>query len=163
MNLKKSIIISIALHLLILLISTHAGSGKKGQGRGKGNGTDGTSASRYLGAKITGEVIPKDRPTEVTIIEVSKDGIKKKKEIRNADKDCPGQWYGGIGIEDGPTSQGETISKVFPGYPADLAGLRPGDIILKIDEDEIIGEPGTLLHMLTNRGAYTITRGKICY
>lgn len=164
MNLKKSIAISAILHMSLLLISLHAGSGQKSHGKGTGNGDELTgNGSKYQGAKINGQVIPKERPTEVTIIETEKDGLEKKKELTKDIKECPGLWYGGIGIEDGPTSQGEMITKVFKGYPADLAGIRVGEIILKIDEDQIIGQPGTTLHMLTNKGAYIITRGKICY
>lgn len=167
MKLRHYISISSFLHItLAILCILHGSNGdKKGGGNGQANDGTGSNGSRFKGAQIKEEVIPKDRPTEVTIIETEKKSVvpKKHKKIKSK-KECPGKWYGGIGIQSDTNSIGlDVIFKVFPGYPADLAGLRTGDIIITTQEDEIIGNPGTILHITTNRGSYAITRGKICY
>lgn len=150
--------------MLLFCLSQNDAGIKTGGGNGKAN--DGTERSRYLGAIIKGQVIPKDRPTEITIIETEKSTLlPKEHKIKSADKECPGRWYGGIGIESETNNDTglDTITKVFEGYPADLAGLVVGEAIIRIEEEEIIGEPGTILHIITNKRAYAITRGKICY
>jgi C-terminal processing protease CtpA/Prc len=56
---------------------------------------------------------------------------------------------------------------VFAGYPADIAGLQVGDVILLASDKEIIGPPGTLLRLMILRNGVTfaiiIIRGKVCY
>lgn len=83
---------------------------------------------------------------------------KKKKVVKQCDK-----WYGGIGVYMGWP---DTISKVMPGYPADKAGLRAGDMIEPVYENDIKGEPGTVVMIRVTRMGksyiITITRGKIC-
>ena len=92
-----------------------------------------------------------------------------KKKPKVADKECPGKWYGGVGIQTGFDMQRRltTIERVFIGYPADLAGLQAGDIILSINDKEILGEPGTPISFLIERNGQVLTfsfnRGKVCY
>jgi carboxyl-terminal processing protease len=71
--------------------------------------------------------------------------------------------YGGVGIDAG--YRGDKIVVIAPleGYPADRAGIRPGDIILKINDvtvadispEEVqqltIGDPGTEINLTIQR------------
>lgn len=76
------------------------------------------------------------------------------------------RWYGGIGIQQDWRTN--LVNEVYKGYPADKAGLRPGDIIEKQSEREIRGEPGTIIKILVYRQStgerfvLEITRDKIC-
>jgi len=51
----------------------------------------------------------------------------------------PGLEFGGIGANVGQAPEGITVSAVFPGDPADRAGLRVGDRILRVDGEEADG------------------------
>jgi uncharacterized protein (DUF2249 family) len=51
----------------------------------------------------------------------------------------PGLEFGGIGANVGQSPEGVTVSAVFPGDPADRAGLRAGDRIVRVDGDETDG------------------------
>lgn len=67
----------------------------------------------------------------------------------------PNMELGGIGATLGPSSEGPIIRGVFPGDPADKAGLRAGDRIVRVDGEptdnlsladvlqRVRGEPGT--------------------
>lgn len=161
-------IMSAAIHiasgaLIIAVIATSTGNGGKDKTQGKGRGKhDGVSNA---------EVIPKKNTIEINVVETPKSGeivtkqIPKKRSI-NAEKECPGKWYGGIGIQSTGNVQ-DVISVVFEGYPADLAGLKAGDIIVWVDGGLITGIPGTMLHMSINRNGsiidFSIVRGKVCY
>ncbi|HRD41171.1 MAG TPA: trypsin-like peptidase domain-containing protein [Prochlorococcaceae cyanobacterium AMR_MDS_5431] len=48
-----------------------------------------------------------------------------------------------------PEKTGALIQKVLPGSPAEVAGLRRGDLIIKI-ENELVKDPTTLLSMVEN-------------
>lgn len=83
----------------------------------------------------------------------------------------------GIGAQLKPNGNAITFAGVFPGNPADVAGLRPGDRVLRIDGEDITGlsladaiqhlrgEPGTVVGITVERGGdtieLTITRGEI--
>lgn len=79
------------------------------------------------------------------------------------------RWFGGIGIQqDWQTGK---IEQVYPGYPAEKNGLRPGDIINLVNgekKDRIRGEPGTIVVLQIFRPStneyltVSITRDKIC-
>ena len=62
----------------------------------------------------------------------------------------------------------QIIEKVFPGYPADKAGLMVNDVIITTD-GQIRGDPGTVLNMIAFRASsnmtlkFRIVRDKICY
>ena len=51
----------------------------------------------------------------------------------------PGLEFGGIGASLAQTREGITFGNVFPGDPADRAGLHAGDRILRIDGEETEG------------------------
>lgn len=158
---KKYIVLSAVLHLSVLLISVRHGKLSFDQ-KGKGNGTN-----RYGGVTINKEVIPKNKEsTEVEVIEKHPEIRIKRKKNKKVDKDCPSHWYGGIGIETVYRGK-ELIDIVHSGYPADLAGLLPGDEIVSVEGNYIPGPPETTDSILIRRNGkskvYTITRGKICY
>lgn len=82
------------------------------------------------------------------------------------------RWFGGIGIQqDWQTGR---VDKVFPGYPADKAGLQVGDMIQRVDGvadsmgGKIRGTPGTTIVLEIFRPAtmeyltLTFKRDKIC-
>lgn len=140
---------------------------KTGDGDKKGNGGQG----RYQGVNAD-DVLEKEKPVEVTMIDVQEIPEillpnKPKKQLKNADLECPGKWYGGIGIQNKAHLLGEEIEKIYSGYPADIAGLQVGDVITSVVGNEITGPPGTPVHMTIMRGSQfiqiTIIRGKVCY
>jgi hypothetical protein len=163
-----SLITSALVHgLLIYCISTIAVNLKMGDGDKEGGGGKG----KYRGVNVE-DVLEKEKPVEVTMIDVQEEPKialpkKQKKKLKNADLECPGNWYGGIGIQSKSHPLGEEIEKVFSGYPADLAGLQVGDVITSVVGNEITGPPGTPVHMVIMRNGrfikLTIIRGKVCY
>lgn len=77
----------------------------------------------------------------------------------------------GVGITTQPTDEGLTIVRTVKGAPADLAGLRPGDVITLVDGKTvegikgIPGPEGTLVTLTIKRGEekpkdYSIKREK---
>jgi len=82
--------------------------------------------------------------------------------VPHADEPCE-HFYGGIGIVHGA---GNKIETVYPGYPADLAGMEAGDEIIS-PESDIRGEIGTEVAIVyKNKTGKIITlrliRDKIC-
>jgi carboxyl-terminal processing protease len=87
--------------------------------------------------------------------------------------------YFGVGMQIGPESGRTVVIAPFPGSPAYKAGIRPGDVILKVDEksckglstDQVAnllkGPRGTIVHVSVGREGwnkpldFTITRGVI--
>ncbi|WP_379130374.1 S41 family peptidase [Paenibacillus sp. sgz500958] len=73
--------------------------------------------------------------------------------------------YVGIGIKLQYTGAELYIEEVLPGSPAETAGLKRGDTLLKIngvaiedtEGDELSGEPGTLVTLLVQRNGVTKT------
>jgi S1-C subfamily serine protease len=141
-----------------------------GGGKGSKQGADGAKASegtlKFKGVDVK-SVIEKDKATEVAIIEKGPNPRKLKHKGKKAIKDCPGAWYGGIGVQMEYAQQGEKIYRIYSGYPADLAGLRVGDIIVSISDTQVLGDPGTSFKAVVLRGekmfTVVLTRGKICY
>jgi len=82
--------------------------------------------------------------------------------------------YGGVGMEIGAKNSKPTVISVFPGSPAEKAGIRSGDHFVKIDEEyveswsvseiasKVRGEPGTQVKLVLERGGdlleFTLTR-----
>jgi carboxyl-terminal processing protease len=87
--------------------------------------------------------------------------------------------YFGVGMQIGPESGRTVVIAPFPGSPAYKAGIRPGDLILKVDDksckglttDQVAnllkGPRGTVVHVTVGREgwkeplSFTITRGEI--
>lgn len=172
-----SLIISLLMHLafliMILLSGSGGGGGKTGTHGEKGKGTQ-SSGTKYKGVDAE-DVIPKEKLVEVSIVSPPSNPkgavIHKPKPAmhKKTIKDCPGKWYGGIGISDSFNLQTgvERVDTVFYGYPADLAGIKVGDLIMSISDREIVGTPGTYitLHILRGKDIldFTIQRDRICY
>jgi len=85
------------------------------------------------------------------------------KEVGVAGKTCP-DWFGGIGVT---VSLGDmkTIATVHKGYPAEKAGLLPGDIITS-GFFGLRGVPGTSVSIKVLRSGqemvFNMIRDKIC-
>lgn len=47
--------------------------------------------------------------------------------------------YGGIGVLSYYTKKGIVLTEIYKGFPADKAGLKAGDIITKVDDQELNG------------------------
>lgn len=47
--------------------------------------------------------------------------------------------YGGIGVLSYYTKKGIILAEIYKGFPADKAGLKAGDIITKVDDQELSG------------------------
>lgn len=181
---KLSFFLSLMLHgaALIGLVLGGGGLGNGGTSKEKHKGTG--EANKYGGVSVT-NIIPKEKIVEVSIVDTpppppikseiltkhKKERKKKaeKKHKKRLKKDCPGKWYGGIGIEETYNKIFDltTIVTVYPGYPADEAGLMVGDHIIWADQPQIIGPPGTKLTMKIQRGniffTVVIVRGKVCH
>ncbi len=161
--------VSLGLHALVFAIVLSLGP--HGMFKGGDGDSDKGGRAKYKGVDASG-VIEKERPIAIEVVEpvIKAPGIKKKKpkpQRKNADTECPGKWYGGIGIQNKSHPLGEEIEKIFSGYPADLAGLQIGDVITSVVGNEITGPPGTPVHMIIMRNGQfiklTIIRGKVCY
>lgn len=82
--------------------------------------------------------------------------------------DLNGQ-YAGIGAELGTTPKGTDVVEVFPGTPAAKAGVKPGDVFLKVNGKDVTtigpdnvaaivrGNPGTVVTIEFGRGTTTYT------
>ncbi len=47
--------------------------------------------------------------------------------------------YGGIGVMTYYTKKGIILSEIYKGFPADKAGLKPGDVIVEVDGQSLLG------------------------
>lgn len=96
------------------------------------------------------------------------------KEAQDFDKDLSGQIGGGIGVELGMRSDQPSVVRVLEGNPAEKAGVKAGDIIVKINGEsaegwdtarvaaKVRGEVGTTVKLSLLRDEtlqdFTITR-----
>ena len=85
--------------------------------------------------------------------------------------------YGGIGSQVRNSGDYVVISEVFKGFPADLAGIKVGDLLKKVDgltlkglstekvSEKLKGSPGTEINLTIERNGketeYALKRGKI--
>lgn len=99
------------------------------------------------------------------------------KEAGDFDKDLSGDIGGGIGVELGMRSDQPTIIRVLEGNPAEAAGLKAGDTVVKINDEsstgwdtakvaeKVRGEVGTTVKMVIVRAGeqkeFTITRANV--
>jgi carboxyl-terminal processing protease len=99
------------------------------------------------------------------------------KEAGDFDKDLSGDIGGGIGVELGMRSDQPTIIRVLEGNPAEAAGLKAGDTIVKINDEsstdwdtsrvaeKVRGEVGTTVKLVVMRDGelreFTITRATV--
>lgn len=151
---------SLTLHLLLLSLMMLPRSHKPSEP--KGGGAPKTLNVEIMPAPAKQEKTEKAKEEEVKIPDVILKKILQKK-LPKKEK-CP-HWYGGIGLtQDWTTS---TVRRVYPGYPAEHAGVMRGDVIISIDGGEITGEVGTITRFSVIRGNSTINfeivRDKICY
>jgi carboxyl-terminal processing protease len=98
------------------------------------------------------------------------------KEAKRFDEDLAGRFEG-VGMTVAPRKAGLAITEVFPGSPAKEAGLRPADLITRVDGKSIAGlsvnestsrikgPPGTFVNLTVRRGKQTkkfrVKRAKI--
>jgi predicted metalloprotease with PDZ domain len=165
---KRFLIISIAIHAILLFVL----SNKNGNGSGEsGDEKAGKAAASSVNVKIVDkpqekpEVLPPPPPkkTEVSI-------PKKKEEIppeRNyVDHKCD-KYYGGVGVQLEYIGQVCMIIGVGKGYPADRAGVQPGDSMQMVNGDcPGRGEEHTEFVLtwfhLGTKMSKTVIREKIC-
>jgi carboxyl-terminal processing protease len=85
--------------------------------------------------------------------------------------------YGGIGALIRSTGDYVVVTEIYKGFPADIAGIKPGDLLKQVDgrslkglssdkvSDNLKGDPGTTLQVTVERdGAdkvFTIKRDRI--
>ena len=185
-RLKKAtpFVVSLTLHAVaIILISlniSHNGDSSNGEEKGGGpvevelvseeKGTQPQGSNEEIVPKQVeveeklAEVPPPPEPEDITIPEPEKP--KPVEGLTECENDM---WFGGIGIQqDWRTGE---VEVVYPGYPAEQAGLQKGDVINFVDgtkQDRIRGEPGTIVRLDVFRPrtneylTFTIQRGKIC-
>jgi hypothetical protein len=165
---KKSIPLSIALHLTLLFLLAHGGGDGEGNGKGNPGGSQGTEdKGHFLGQ-------PVDSPIDVVSIpkqKLNKLALEREKKIKKFKTDCGTDAYGGIGVT-GPGGDNDTktamlVSEVGPGTPAEMAGIKPNDLLLG---DEVLrGKPGTSVNVEvsslngTPKRTVTIIRQLICF
>jgi len=156
-KLRYAVPISVLLHLLVLIIATPTIKLKMGK---KGGG-DKQKQVEIIPAKIT-EVTMLDRTPGPS---VKKKPIQKKR-FKSTVACMYDSWFGGIGIQEDESRK--RIDIVYPGYPAENAGLKADDTILSTDAP-IRGDPGTVLNIVIFRPSsnetltFQIIRDRICY
>lgn len=68
------------------------------------------------------------------------------------------QRFVGIGVVLGEDVKGIKVTSVIPGGPANLAGIRPGDVITKVDGKSVVGEAVlTAVTLITGEENTTVT------
>lgn len=177
-------VVSLTLHAvaIILLSLNISGNGDSSSGGEQGGGPiEVEMVSEEKGSQPEGqndEVVPKQAEVEEEIIqelpppepeEITIQEPEKPKPIEGVTECENDMWFGGIGIQqDWQTGK---VEVVYPGYPAEKNGLRPGDIINLVNgerKDRIRGEPGTIVVLQIFRPStneyltVSITRDKIC-
>jgi len=78
------------------------------------------------------------------------DRARAEKTARPERREDRGAWLGVYLGEAQEGDNGARVSQVYPAGPAARAGLRPGDVIQKVDEQKI-GEPGDLITLINER------------
>ena len=63
-----------------------------------------------------------------------------------------GVWFGVLPAREKPEQSGVTVNKVFPGSAAQRAGLKPGQIVLKID-GVAVRDPKTAVSLVSENAA----------
>lgn len=163
MDTKKAIRLSLILHLSPLLIFAHMPScgsqfGPKSPPSEKGKNPPHEEKMPEI------LEIPKSINIE-PVTEADINGYKQVIKKKFTDRKCPGQWYGGIGVQ---YNQGEKVvfNYVPSGYPAAKAGIEVGDLGLD-DMTDYRGEVGKEVTVSVKKPDgriknYTMLREKIC-
>lgn len=93
------------------------------------------------------------------------DLLKNRPPVVEPDDDCF-MHFNGIGVEYSNVTK-KTVGRTYPGYPAERAGLQPGDVIETVTGEDIIGQVGTSFELRITRNGrtwtQTLTREKICF
>jgi carboxyl-terminal processing protease len=63
----------------------------------------------------------------------------------------------GVGVDVFAVSQGLRVISVFPGTPADRAGVRPGDIIVAVGKTSLAGRGSTATNLITGQQGTDVT------
>lgn len=146
----KDITKSSVLHALLLLAFIYmpfGGSGEEEGEKGKSKKPEYTEV----------DILPPPVEEEAVTAEGDLEALKK---IAPHAGDKCASFFGGIGIQESSFA----IVTVYPGYPADRAGILPGDEVLSTNE--IRGEVGTPVTVVVIRNGvrieFHLIRDKIC-
>lgn len=181
-RLKKAtpFVVSLTLHLAALLLVSFNLSSNGGNSNEQGGPieVEMVEGAQQQNNNKDEEIVPK----QVEVQEVEKPPVVQEEspvEVPEEQKPEEGltecendMWFGGIGIEqDWRTGR---VDRVFPGYPANKAGLREGDMIQMVDGNsdtmggKIRGTPGTTITLMIFRPSTNeyltliFKRDKIC-
>ena len=160
MSLKRGLILSLLAHLLFAVPFIIPGCGS-GEDNSKGK-HKGSQEEQEILERAKKEHAKKNEPIEVSLI-----NLPKPPKTPHSDQDCPGKFYGGVGIYTGYVNGHYYITKAVKGYPAELAGFQRGDEILSPDQSQIRGEVGTPVTITVSSMVgfvltATLIRDKIC-
>lgn len=187
-RLKKAtpFVVSLTLHIVafILISFNLSGNGENSSDQEQGGGpieVEMVSEEKGAPESQNDEVVPKQAEIEEELVEelpppepeeITIPEEEKPKPIEGVTECENDMWFGGIGIEqDWRTGR---VDRVFPGYPANKAGLREGDMIQMVDGNsdtmgaKIRGTPGTTITIGIFRPStneyltFTFKRDKIC-
>lgn len=152
--------------ILMLLLMGGAGNGKGETERQREEQKKKEARHKHQSGEQI-EIIPKDLPVEISLIPMPGAG-KKKSAHQPHEKDKCEHFYGGIGVLHNPMDEQESTVLAAPeGYPAQLAGIKAGDVVVLPKIEEIKGPVGTQVTVTykTIEGetkTVTLTRDKIC-
>ncbi len=145
-----NLIISIVIHSVVALVLLSTPAEIK----------DLRSCKRLGGRTESDKVIPK--PIEYTIVSRVSGGVGSKPKKSKNKTECK-KFYGGVGVQSSYIN--EQIVSVYPGYPADRAGIKVGDVVLN-PMDLVRGKIGTTVKLQIKNDSgivvYNLIREKIC-
>lgn len=158
-DLKKYLLISLALHALLFLLAP----------KSKKTTVEKQSVEVTIEDGDKGKDFDKHHPPDRKLKDQDEDEIDPDSDVVKHAFHCdPSKpHYEGVGIV--TTFNGEreqVVMEVARGYPADMAGIQPGDILLYYDQMDIAGPKGTTVTINIRRGddvfSVVVTRDYIC-